>query len=176
MNLTPQEKVINGFIARKPDLAIEFLRSQKVPLSSEPTLNEITARLYERYYQNDKAFNEALGKIIANGDNVGFVITTSLIIGLVTAGVTTGITAGTAKSKFERDKRIAENQAQVAKNAAAQQTEAQKEAGRAQAVATSIADYKMQLEAESTARRKNAVIFVAAIGVIGIVAALILKK
>lgn len=172
MNLTPQEKVINGFIARKPDLAIEFLRSQKVPLSSEPTLNEITARLYERYYQNDKAFNEALGKIIANGDNVGFVITASIIVALVG----TGVSAGIAKSKFEKDKRIAENQAQVAKNAASQQTQAQLEAQRAESVATSVAEYKAQLEAESTARRKNAIIFVAAIGVIGIVAALVLKK
>ena len=172
MNITPQEKVINGFIARKPELAIDFLRSQRVPLSSNPSLNEITARLYERYYQNDKAFNEAFGKLIALGDNVGFVITASIIVALVS----TGVSAGVAKSKFERDKRIAENQAQVAKNAASEQTEAQKQAARAQAVATSIADYKMQLEAESTARRKNAVIFVAAIGVIGIIAALVLKK
>jgi cobalamin biosynthesis Mg chelatase CobN len=172
MNLTPQEKVINGFIARKPELAIEFLRSQKVPLSSEPSLNEITARLYERYYQNDKAFNEALGKVIAHGDNVGFVITASIIVALVG----TGVKAGVAKSKFEKDKRIAENQAEVAKNAASKQTQAQIEAERAQAVSTSVAEYKMQLEAESTARRKNAIIFVAAIGVLGLVAAIVLKK
>jgi len=172
MNLTPQEKVINGFIARKPDLAIDFLKSEKVPLSSNPSLNEITARLYERYYQNDESFNKRLGEVIGNGDNVGFVITTALIIGLVG----TGVAGVSAKSKFEKDKRIAENQAQVAKNAAAAQTQAQLDAQRAASVSSSLATYKADLQSQSTARRKNAIIFVAAIGVVGIVAALVLKK
>jgi len=172
MNLTPQEKVINGFIARKPDLAIDFLKSEKVPLSSNPSLNEITARLYERYYQNDEGFNKRLGEVIGNGDNVGFVITTALIIGLVG----TGVAGVSAKTKLEKDKRIAENQAQVAKNAAAARTQAQLDAERAAAVSSSLATYKADLQEQSTARRKNAIIFVAAIGVVGIIAALILKK
>jgi hypothetical protein len=172
VNITPQEKVINGFIARKPDLAIDFLRGEKVPLSSSPSLNEITARLYERYYQNDASFNKRLGEVIGTGDNVGFVITTALIVGLVG----TGVAGVSAKTKLEKDKRIAENQAQVAKNAAEAKTQAQIDAERAAAVSSSVATYKSELEAQSTARRKNAIIFVAAIGVVGIVAALVLKK
>lgn len=172
MNITPSEKIINGFIARKPELAVDFLKSQGVPLSSEPTLNEITARLYERYYQNDKTFNKALGEVIAYGDNIGFVITASLIVGIIA----TGVSGGVAASKFNKDKRIAENQAQVAKNAAQHQTEAQKQAARDEAVASSVATYKSELEAQSTQRRKSAIIFVAGIAVLGMVAALIFRK
>jgi hypothetical protein len=172
MSQTPSEKIINTFIARKPQLAIDFLKSQSVPLSSAPTLNEITARLYERYYQNDKAFNTALGEAIAYGDNIGFVITASIIVGIIA----TGVSGGVAASKFNKDKRIAENQAQVAKNAATQQTQAQLQAQRDATVASSLATYKADLEAQSTERRKSAIIFVAGIAVVGIVAALIFRK
>ena len=172
MNQTPSEKIINTFIARKPQMAVDFLKSQGVPLSSAPTLNEITARLYERYYQNDKAFNTALGEAIAYGDNIGFIITASIIVGIVA----TGVSGGVAASKFNKDKRIAENQAQVAKNAAAQQTQAQLQAQRDSTVASSVATYKAELEAQSTQRRKSAIIFVAGIAVVGMVAALIFRK
>lgn len=172
MNQAPSEKIINTFIARKPQMAVDFLKSQGVPLSSAPTLNEITARLYERYYQNDKAFNTALGEAIAYGDNIGFIITASIIVGIVA----TGVSGGVAAAKFNKDKRIAENQAQVAKNAAAQQTQAQLQAQRDSTVASSVATYKAELEAQSTQRRKSAIIFVAGIAVVGMVAALIFRK
>ena len=172
MNQTPSEKIINTFIARRPQMAVDFLKSQGVPLSSAPTLNEITARLYERYYQNDKAFNTALGEVIAYGDNIGFVITASIIIAIVG----TGVSGGFAAAKFNKDKRIAENQAQVAKNAAAQQTQAQLQAQRDSTVASSVATYKAELEAQSTQRLKSSIIFVAGIAVVGMVAAIIFRK
>jgi hypothetical protein len=172
MKESPSEKIINTFIARKPQLAVDFLKAQGVPLSSAPTLKEITTRLYERYYQNDKGFNTALGQAIAYGDNIGFVITASIIVAIVG----TGVGAGFKSAQFNKDKRIAENLAQVEKNAAGLRTQAQLDAERAGAVATSVADYKASLEAESTQRRKSAIIFVAGIAVVGMVAALIFRK
>ena len=176
MNQTPAEKIINTFIARRPQMAIDFLKSQDVPISSAPTLNEITARLYERYYQNDKAFNTALGEVIAYGDNIGFVITTSVLIAIIGSTVSVGVTGGAAAAKLQKDKRIAENQAQVAKNAATQKTQAQLQAERDSEVASSVARYTGELEGQSTQRRKSAIIFVAGIAVVGMVAALIFRK
>lgn len=173
MNQTPSEKIINKFIAVKPQMAVDFLKSEGVRLSSAPTLNEITARLYERYYENDKAFNTELGNIIANGDKIGF---EPITIGIIIAIVSTGVGGGATAAKFQKDKRIAENQAQVAKNAAAQQTQAQLQAQRDSTVASSVATYKAELEAQSTQRRKSAIIFVAGIAVVGMVAALIFRK
>ena len=176
MSLSPSEKIINTFIASKPQSAIDFLKSQSVPLSSTPSLSEITERLYERYYQNDKSFNTALGETIAYGDNIGFVITASVIVAIVGTGVGTGVGAGFKAAKFNKDKRIAENLAQVKKNAAALQTQAELDAQRAKIISSSLEDYKTGLEAESTQRRKNAIIFVAGIAVLGMVAALIFRK
>lgn len=172
MSISPSEKIINTFIASKPQSAIDFLKSQSVPLTSTPSLSEITERLYERYYQNDKSFNTALGETIAYGDNIGFVITASIIVAIVG----TGVGAGFKAAQLNKDKRIAENLAQVKKNAAALQTQAELDAQRAKVISSSVEDYKTGLEAESTQRRKNAIIFVASIAVLGMVSALIFRK
>lgn len=172
MNISPSEKIINTFIAKKPQSAVEFLKSQGIQVSSDPNFEEITSLIYERYYQNDKDFNTALGETIAYGDNIGFVITASIIVAIVG----TGVGAGFKAAQLNKDKRIAENLAQVKKNAAALQTQAELDAQRAKVISSSLEDYKTGLEAESTQRRKNAIIFVASIAVLGMVAAVIFRK
>lgn len=172
MSLSPSEKIINTFIAKNPQSAVEFLKSQGIQVSSDPNFEEITSLIYERYYQNDKDFNTALGETIAYGDNIGFVITASIIVAIVG----TGVGAGFKAAQLNKDKRIAENLAQVKKNAAALQTQAELDAQRAKVISSSLEDYKTGLEAESTQRRKNAIIFVASIAVLGMVAAVIFRK
>jgi hypothetical protein len=166
------EALINQYIANYPQLAIKFLKSERIAIANDASLDEITEALYKAYYKGDKAFAVRLGKYISEGEHVGVVIIDDIII----AVVVTGIAAARAKSKFELEKRIAENKAQVAKNAALKKTEAEIAAERARIVASSAEQYKEDLQEQSTARRKNAIIFVAGIAVLGIVAALIFKK
>jgi hypothetical protein len=55
-------------------------------------------------------------------------------------------------------------------------TQAQLDAERSKIVASSISDYKKSLQEQSSQRRKTAIIFVAGIALVGIVAAIILRK
>jgi hypothetical protein len=172
MSQSPAEKIINRFIARNPQMTLEFLQSENIPLSTEPSLDEITKSLYEKYFENDKAFNTRLGELIANGDNIGFIITASIIIAIVGVGVSGGI----AIAKFNKDKKIAENQSEVDKLRIQITTQAQLDADRNKILASSVTDYKQSLQEQSSQRRKTAIIFVAGIAVIGIVAVIILRK
>lgn len=175
MSQSPAEKIINRFIARNPQMTLEFLQSENVPISTQPSLDDITKSLYEKYFENDKAFNTRLAELIANGDNIGFVITTGLIIAIVSA-VGVGVSGTAAAAKFARDKKIAENQSEVDKLRIQITTQAQLDADRNKIVASSVTDYKQSLQEQSSQRRKTAIIFVAGIAVVGIVAAIILRK
>jgi len=172
MSQSPAEKIINRFIAKNPEMTLEFLESENIPLSTQPSLDEITKSLYEKYFENDKAFNTKLGELIANGNNIGFVITASIIIAIVGVGVSGGV----AVAKFNKDKKIAENQSEVDKLRIQMTTQAQLDAERNKIVASSILDYKQSLQEQSSQRRKTAIIFVAGIAVVGIVAVIILRK
>jgi hypothetical protein len=172
MSQSPAEKIINRFIANNPQNTLDFLNGENIPISENPTLDEITEALYKKYFENDKAFNTRLGEFIANGGNIGFVITASIIIAIVGVGVSGGI----AVAKFNKDKKIAENQSEVDKLRIQMTTQAQLDAERSKIVASSITDYKKSLQEQSSQRRKTAIIFVAGIAVVGIVAAIILRK
>jgi len=172
MSQSPAEKIINRFIAKNPEMTLEFLESENIPLSTQPSIDEITKSLYEKYFENDKAFNTKLGELIANGNNIGFVITASIIIAIVGVGVSGGV----AVAKFNKDKKIAENQSEVDKLRIQMTTQAQLDAERNKIVASSILDYKQSLQEQSSQRRKTAIIFVAGIAVVGIVAVIILRK
>jgi len=172
MALSKAEALINQFIASSPQLAIKFLKSERIAIADDASLNEITEKLYSRYFDGDKAYAARLGKFISEGEHVGVVIIDDIII----AVVVTGIAATRAKAKFEKDKRIAENQAQVAKNAALAKTDAEIKAERAKLLATSEAQYAEDLKKEAAARRKNAIVYLAAFGVLAILALVILKK
>jgi hypothetical protein len=172
MSQSPAEKIINRFIANNPQNTLDFLNGENIPISENPTLDEITEALYQKYFENDKAFNTRLGEFIANGGNIGFVITASIIIAVVGVGVSGGV----AVAKFNKDKKIAENQSEVDKLRIQMTTQAQLDAERNKIVASSITDYKKSLQEQSSQRRKTAIIFVAGIAVVGIVAAIILRK
>jgi hypothetical protein len=172
MSQSPAEKIINRFIANNPQNTLDFLKGENIPISENPTLDEITEALYQKYFENDKAFNTRLGEFIANGGNIGFVITASIIIAVVGVGVSGGV----AVAKFNKDKKIAENQSEVDKLRIQMTTQAQLDAERNKIVASSITDYKKSLQEQSSQRRKTAIIFVAGIAVVGIVAAIILRK
>ena len=172
MSQSPAEKIINRFIANNPQNTLDFLKGENIPISENPTLDEITEALYQKYFENDKAFNTRLGEFIANGGNIGFVITASII----TAIVGVGVSGGVAVAKFNKDKKIAENQSEVDKLRIQMTTQAQLDAERSKIVASSITDYKKSLQEQSSQRRKTAIIFVAGIAVVGIVAAIILRK
>jgi hypothetical protein len=172
MSQSPAEKIINRFIANNPQNTLDFLKGENIPISENPTLDEITEALYQKYFENDKAFNTRLGEFIANGGNIGFVITASIIIAVVGVGVSGGVAA----AKFNKDKKIAENQSEVDKLRIQMTTQAQLDAERSKIVASSITDYKKSLQEQSSQRRKTAIIFVAGIAVVGIVAAIILRK
>jgi len=172
MSQSPAEKIINRFIAKNPEMTLEFIESENIPLSTQPSIDEITKSLYEKYFENDKAFNTKLGELIANGNNIGFVITASIIIAIVGVGVSGGV----AVAKFNKDKKIAENQSEVDKLRIQMTTQAQLDAERNKIVASSILDYKQSLQEQSSQRRKTAIIFVAGIAVVGIVAVIILRK
>lgn len=172
MALSKAEALINQFIASSPQLAIQFLESERIAISDNASLNEITDKIYSRYLDGDKAYAFRLGKFISEGEHVGVVIIDDIII----AVVITGVAAARSKAKFEKDKRIAENQAQVAKNAAAKQTQAEIEADRAKIVATSEAQYRETVIKEAAARRKNALIFIGGFGILAMLAIVILKK
>lgn len=175
MSMSPAEKIINRFIANNPQNTLDFLKGENIPISDNPTLDEITEALYQKYFENDKAFNTRLGELIAHGDNIGFVITTGLIIAIVSA-VGVGVSGTAAAAKFARDKKIAENKSEVDKLRIQITTQAQLDADRNKILASSITDYKQSLQEQSSQRRKTAIIFVAGIAVVGIVAAIILKK
>jgi hypothetical protein len=172
MSQSPAEKIINRFIANNPQNTLDFLKGENISISENPTLDEITEALYQKYFENDKAFNTRLGEFIANGGNIGFVITASIIIAVVGVGVSGGV----AVAKFNKDKKIAENQSEVDKLRIQMTTQAQLDAERNKIVASSITDYKKSLQEQSSQRRKTAIIFVAGIAVVGIVAAIILRK
>jgi hypothetical protein len=172
MSQSPAEKIINRFIANNPQNTLDFLKGENIPISENPTLDEITEALYQKYFENDKAFNTRLGEFIANGGNIGFVITASIIIAVVGVGVSGGV----AVAKFNKDKKIAENQSEVDKLRIQMTTQAQLDAERNKIVASSITDYKKSLQEQSSQRRKTAIIFVAGIALVGIVAAIILRK
>lgn len=172
MAISKAEALINQFIASSPQLAIQFLKSERIAIADNASLNEITEKIYSRYYDGDKAYGARLGKFISEGEHVGVVIIDDIIIALVI----TGVASARAKSKFDRDKRIAENQAQVAKNAALAKTDAQIKAERAKLLAASEAQYREDLKKEAAERRKNAIVYVAAFGVLAILAVIILKK
>lgn len=175
MSQTPAEKIINRFIANNPQRAFKFLQSEKIAISNNPSLDEIVEILYNKYFENDKAFNTRLGEYIANGDFIGFVITTGLIIAIVSvAGV--GVSGTAAAAKFARDKKIAENQSEVDKLRIQITTQGQLDTDRNKILASSVTDYKQSLQEQSSQRRKTAIIFVAGIAVVGIVAAIILRK
>jgi hypothetical protein len=109
VNQTPAEKIINRFIANNPQSALEFLQSENIAISENPSLDEIIETLYNKYFENDKAFNRKLGEFIANGDNIGFVITLSIIVAVVSVGASGTVAA----AKFNKDKRIAENKSEI---------------------------------------------------------------
>lgn len=173
--MSPAEKIINRFIANNPQNALDFLRGENIPISENPTLDEITEALYQKYFENDKVFKRKLGELIANGDNVGFVITTGLIIAIISAaGV--GVSGTAAAAKFARDKRIAENKAEIEKFRIQITTDEERKAARDKVVSEQITNYTTALQEESSKRRTNAIIFVAGAAVLGIIAVIILRK
>lgn len=175
MSMSPAEKIINRFIANNPQNALDFLRGENIPISDNPTLDEITEALYQKYFENDKVFKRKLGELIANGDNVGFVITTGLIIAIISAaGV--GVSGTAAAAKFARDKRIAENKAEIEKFRIQITTDEERKAARDKVVSEQITNYTTALQEESSKRRTNAIIFVAGAAVLGIIAVIILRK
>lgn len=175
MSMSPAEKIINRFIANNPQNTLDFLRGENIPISDNPTLDEITEALYQKYFQNDKVFKRKLGELIANGDNIGFVITTGLIIAIISAaGV--GVTGTTAAAKFARDKKIAENKAEIEKFRIQITTDEERKAARDKVVSEQITNYTTALQEESSKRRTNAIIFVAGAAVLGIIAVIILRK
>ena len=175
MSMSPAEKIINRFIANNPQNALDFLRGENIPISDNPTLDEITEALYQKYFENDKVFKRKLGELIANGDNVGFVITTGLIIAIISAaGV--GVSGTAAAAKFVRDKRIAENKAEIEKFRIQITTDEERKAARDKVVSEQITNYTTALQEESSKRRTNAIIFVAGAAVLGIIAVIILRK
>ena len=175
MSMSPAEKIINRFIANNPQNALDFLRGENIPISDNPTLDEITESLYQKYFENDKVFKRKLGELIANGDNVGFVITTGLIIAIISAaGV--GVSGTAAAAKFARDKRIAENKAEIEKFRIQITTDEERKAARDKVVSEQITNYTTALQEESSKRRTNAIIFVAGAAVLGIIAVIILRK
>ena len=175
MSMSPAEKIINRFIANNPQNALDFLRGENIPISDNPTLDEITEALYQKYFENDKMFKRKLGELIANGDNVGFVITTGLIIAIISAaGV--GVSGTAAAAKFARDKRIAENKAEIEKFRIQITTDEERKAARDKVVSEQITNYTTALQEESSKRRTNAIIFVAGAAVLGIIAVIILRK
>lgn len=175
MSMSPAEKIINRFIANNPQNALDFLRGENIPISENPTLDEITEALYQKYFENDKVFKRKLGELIANGDNVGFVITTGLIIAIISAaGV--GVSGTAAAAKFARDKRIAENKAEIEKFRIQITTDEERKAARDKVVSEQITNYTTALQEESSKRRTNAIIFVAGAAVLGIIAVIILRK
>jgi hypothetical protein len=173
--MSPAEKIINRFIANNPQNALDFLRGENIPIPDNPTLDEITEALYQKYFENDKVFKRKLGELIANGDNVGFVITTGLIIAIISAaGV--GVSGTAAAAKFARDKRIAENKAEIEKFRIQITTDEERKAARDKVVSEQITNYTTALQEESSKRRTNAIIFVAGAAVLGIIAVIILRK
>lgn len=175
MSMSPAEKIINRFIANNPQNALDFLRGENIAISDNPTLDEITEALYQKYFENDKVFKRKLGELIANGDNVGFVITTGLIIAIISAaGV--GVSGTAAAAKFARDKRIAENKAEIEKFRIQITTDEERKAARDKVVSEQITNYTTALQEESSKRRTNAIIFVAGAAVLGIIAVIILRK
>ena len=175
MSISPAEKIINRFIANNPQNTLDFLRGENIPISDNPTLDEITEALYQKYFENDKVFKRKLGELIANGDNVGFVITTGLIIAIISAaGV--GVSGTAAAAKFARDKRIAENKAEIEKFRIQITTDEERKAARDKVVSEQITNYTTALQEESSKRRTNAIIFVAGAAVLGIIAVIILRK
>lgn len=172
MSQSAAEKIINRFIAAEPQMTVEFLRSENIVLPSQPTLNEITKSVYDKYFENDKSFNTKLGELIVNGDKIGFVITTAIIIAIVG----TGVSGAAAAAKFKKDQRIAENQSEVEKFRIRVTSQAQRDADRSKVVTESVSSYKQNLQEQSSQRRKTAIIFVAGIGLVGIIAAIILRK
>lgn len=175
MSMSPAEKIINRFIANNPQNALDFLRGENIPIPDNPTLDEITEALYQKYFENDKVFKRKLGELIANGDNVGFVITTGLIIAIISAaGV--GVSGTAAAAKFARDKRIAENKAEIEKFRIQITTDEERKAARDKVVSEQITNYTTALQEESSKRRTNAIIFVAGAAVLGIIAVIILRK
>ena len=175
MSISPAEKIINRFIANNPQNTLDFLRGENIPISDNPTLDEITEALYQKYFENDKVFKRKLGELIANGDNVGFVITTGLIIAIISAaGV--GVSGTAAAAKFARDKRIAENKAEIEKFRIQITSDEERKAARDKVVSEQITNYTTALQEESSKRRTNAIIFVAGAAVLGIIAVIILRK
>jgi hypothetical protein len=175
MSQSPAEKIINRFIANNPQNTLDFLKGENIPISENPTLDEITEALYPKYFENDKAFNTRLGEFIANGGNIGFVITTSLVIAIISAaGV--GVTGTAAAAKFARDKRIAENKAEIEKFRIQITSDEERKAARDKVVSEQITNYTTALQEESSKRRTNAIIFVAGAAVLGIMAVIILRK
>lgn len=175
MSMSPAEKIINRFIANNPQNTLDFLRGENIPISDNPTLDEITEALYQKYFENDKVFKRKLGELIANGDNIGFVITTGLIIAIISAaGV--GVSGTAAAAKFARDKRIAENKAEIEKFRIQITTDEERKAARDKVVSEQITNYTTALQEESSKRRTNAIIFVAGAAVLGIIAVIILRK
>ena len=175
MSISPAEKIINRFIANNPQNTLDFLRGENIPISDNPTLDEITEALYQKYFENDKVFKRKLGELIANGDNVGFVITTGLIIAIISAaGV--GVSGTAAAAKFASDKRIAENKAEIEKFRIQITTDEERKAARDKVVSEQITNYTTALQEESSKRRTNAIIFVAGAAVLGIIAVIILRK
>jgi hypothetical protein len=175
MNRSPAEKIINRFIASNPQSALDFLKGENIAISDNPSLDEITEALYTKYFENDKSFKTRLGKFIAYGDNIGFVITTSLVIAVIAAaGV--GVSGTSAAVKFARDKRIAENQAEIEKFRIQITSDEERRAARDKIVSEQITTYTTALQEESSKRRTNAIIFVAGAAVLGIIAVIILRK
>ena len=175
MSISPAEKIINRFIANNPQNTLDFLRGENIPISDNPTLDEITEALYQKYFENDKVFKRKLGELIANGDNVGFVITTGLIIAIISAAGG-GVSGTAAAAKFARDKRIAENKAEIEKFRIQITTDEERKAARDKVVSEQITNYTTALQEESSKRRTNAIIFVAGAAVLGIIAVIILRK
>ena len=54
MSMSPAEKIINRFIANNPQNALDFLRGENIPISDNPTLDEITEALYQKYFESQR--------------------------------------------------------------------------------------------------------------------------
>lgn len=174
MNQTPAEKFINRFIANNPQSALKFLRRENIAISKNPSLDEITETLYSKYFENDKVFNKKLGDFIAYGDNIGIIDPISLSI--IIAVVSIGASGTAAASKFSKDKKIAENKAEIEKFRIQITSDEERKAQRDKVVSEQITSYTTALQEESSKRRTNAIIFVAGAALLGIIAVIILRK
>lgn len=155
-------KIIAQTIFYYPHLVVGALKDSGYLVGANPTLNDITEKVYDVIYnKTDKVFAEKFDTIAVTGEYANFVGIALAVVGSVTSGILGSNQAkkqrrlqqATALAKLEQDRLLSE-----------EQIRSEMETERLRILANTLNSYRQSLQGESTERQKNVYLYLLGIG------------